>query len=60
MGAALAETQARPQTPVFGRADPITLGASEYALVGAILVGFWNVSGVRVTVAKGANTHQAN
>jgi hypothetical protein len=36
-----------PITPGFGRANLITLGASEYALVSAILAGFWNVSGVR-------------
>jgi hypothetical protein len=39
---------APPESPGFGRADLITLGTSEYAIVSAIPGGFWDVSGVRV------------
>ncbi len=35
------------ESPGFGRADLITVGTSEYAIVSAIPGGFWDVSGVR-------------
>jgi hypothetical protein len=41
-------------------AGGITLCPREYAPVTAIPAGFWNVSGGRVAVAKGADWHKAN